>query len=660
MSRYIVALALAILTCALSFAAKDQPASTAQGRIGISLDDSWSFAADPSGRAPSEEWAAALPAPSTVKLPHSWKRTGQGAVWYAREITFPGNGEPVEVQLNLDHPVGLLEVFLDGNPAAKFNGNGLPQYARLRGIGGSTHHLALRLGQTGLPPGIRLEPVYGLGHISMELLPPTRIDTLSVVMDPARQTLAACYRLAAAASVDVVLKLEVLPPAGDRTVQRHVETITLPAAGFSGEKVFSIKRMLRWSPREPENIYQVRATLQVAGRVVDERALPCGACAVAYNNTGLLVNGQAVQLKGLRLPGGIPLIYSDTLEETLRNELELARRAGFNAIMADGSALPEEVLAAADALGMLVVGEIPSDGGEPQIRPTLEACAQHPCIVAWSWAGAGDQAEQVADLRALDLSRLILLRDGAKSRLIGPRDFTGEAVTDVDFNLPAGPADAWWDRLKLLEEAGGPVLATGLGAEMATEQNAGPAGLRGNTATGDEALGRLRGAVESLRGDARFPLLGYFVRLPDAETLTGLSTPSGNPTNALTASQAYNQPCAIVMRVKTSAEVAEQAILDAAIICNDYLQGDYQLYEIVTSVAEGNTAITTRELELAGKITRYDLLKHLSFTPDKVGEYRLQLVLSQGEKVIASTRVARITVAEKTYSLAGKTPALRQ
>jgi|GEM_PF-2067162 len=648
MSRCIVAIILAMLAVTLSSVAKERSAAAVmanQSRTVISLDDSWSLAADSTGQAPSEEWAVALPFSSTVKLPYSWNRAGQGAAWYARDITFPGNSEPVEVQLNLDHPVGLLDVFLDGKPTAKFNGNGLPQYARLRGVGGSTHHLALRLGRTGLPPIIRCEPVYGLGHISMELLPPTRIDTLTAVMDPARQTLAARYRLAAATPVDAVLKLEVMPPSGDRATQRHTETVTLPAAEISGEKVFSIRRMLRWSPREPGNIYRVRATLQVAGRIVDERAISCGACAVTYNDTGLLVNGQAVQLKGLRLPGGIPLIYAGTLEETLRNELELARRAGFNAIMADGSALPEEVLAATDALGMLVIGEIPSDGTKPRIRPTLEACARHPSIIAWSWAGAGDQTERVAGLRALDPSRLILLRDGARSRLIGPRDSAGQLVTDLDFNLPAGSADDWWERLKRLEDAGGPVLVTGLGVEIYAEGISGLAGIRGNTAMGDEALGRLRGAVESLRGDARFPLLGYFIRLPDAETLTGLSTPSGNPTNALTTSLAYNQPCAIVMRVKSSAEVAEQAILDAAIVCDDYLQGDYQLFEVVTSVEDGNTAITSRVVELTGKVTRYDLLKHLSFVPDKAGEYRLQLVLSQGDKVIASTRVARIAVA---------------
>jgi len=646
MTRYIVALIFALLTLALSSAAKERPAPAAvePGRIVVSLDDAWSFAPDPAGQAPAGEWAAALPAPATVPLPHSWDKTGQGAAWYARDITFPGVGGPVEILLNLDHPVGLLDVFLDGKPTAQFHGNGLPQSVRLQGNGGSVHHLALRLERTVLPPTTRLESVYGLGHLSMELLPPVRIDALQAVMDPDRQTLTARYRLAAATPIEATLKLDVLAPGSTRIVQRHSETLNLTAQNLTGETVLPIKRMLNWSPREPGNIYRVHATLLVAGRTVDERELACGACAATCTGTDLLLNGQPFQLKGVRLPGGIPLIYTTTLEDTLRNELELARRAGFNAIMADGSALPEEVLATADALGMLVIGEIPpGDDAEPLIRPTLDACAQHPSIIAWSWAGAGPQATQIGDLRALDASRLILLRDGAQSRLIGPRATAGQAVTDLEVNLPAGERRAWWGQLEELAGTRQPVLATGLGVEMVSDPN-NNAGIRGNTAAGDEALGQLRDAVESLRGIRQFPLLGYFVRLPDAVTLTGLSTPAGNPTNALTTALAFNQPCAIVMRVKSPVAIAQPAVLDAALVCDDRLQGDFQLYEVVTSLEDGKTAITSLDLELTGKTTRYDLLKRLSFIPDRTGEYRLQLVLSQGDRILASTQVARITV----------------
>ncbi|MHB0938628.1 MAG: glycoside hydrolase family 2 protein [Armatimonadota bacterium] len=667
MFRPFVALTLLILAMTLSSAAKERssaPVAAEPCRVAVSLDASWSFAVDATGQAPADAWANALPSPDEITLPHSWKITGHGAAWYAREVTFPGAG-PVDVLLNLDHPVGTLDVFLDGQPVAQFAGNGLPQSLHLQGEGGSAHHLALRLRCAGLSSSTRQEPIYGLGHISMELLPPVRIDALTAVMDPQKKTLTARYRLFTAAPASAGLKLEVLSADGKRSVDRHQETMSLPAAGVSGEKVFTIKRMLGWSPREPGNSYRVRATLLVAGKAVDMRELTCGACAATVTDDGLQINGQPLQLKGVRLPGGIPMRYRPaekqaedtalvpTLEETIRRELELAKRAGFNAIMADGSALPEEVLAAADALGVLVVGEIPlNEGDTPLIRETLEVCAQHPCIVAWSWAGTGDQAGRIADLRALDPSRPILLRDGAQSRLIGPRQMTGQVVADLDLNLPVARAESWWNQLQQLEGGRRPVLATGIGIEM-TATNGG--GIRGNTAEGDEALCLLRSVVESLRSDQYFSLLGYFVRLPEAETLTGLSTPEGNPTNALTTSLAYNASCAIVMRVKPAVDVSEQTILDAAIVCDDRLQGDYQLYQVVTTPADGATAITTHELELTGKSEQYDLLKYLSFAPDRAGEYRLQLVLSQDDRVIASTQVARITVSStEVASLASR------
>jgi len=638
-----------------------------QRRVTVSLDASWSFTIDPTGQAPADEWATALPSAKDIQLPHSWRIAGESTAWYAREITFPGSGQ-VDVLLNLDHPVGTLDVFLDGKAVAHFAGNGLPQVTRLQGDGGSAHHLALRLGHTGLPPSTRLEPIYGLGHISMELLPPVRIDALAAVMDPQQKTLTARYRLFSASPTMAALKIEVLSADGKRLIDRDQDTFGLPAAGMSGEKALTIKRLLNWSPRDPGNRYLIRATLLVAGKAVDTRELTCGACAATFSGDGLQIGGQALQLKGVRLPGGIPMRYQPTdgkkageeqavketkptLEETIRKELELAKRAGFNAIMADGSALPEEVLAAADELGMLVVGEIPLGDGAPQIRATLEACAQHPCIIAWSWAGSGDQ---VADLRALDPSRPILLRDGAQSRLIGPRETTGQAVSDLDVNLPIAQAESWWERLQQLEAGSRPVLASGLGIAMTAPAN-GAEDIRGNTEEGDRALSLLRSVVESLRRDQHFPLLGYFVRLPEAETLTGLSTPEGNPTNALTMSLAYNSSCAIVMRVKPEVTVAEQTILDAAIVSDARLQGDYQLYQVVTTPADGKTAITTHELELTGKSEQYDLLKLLSFTPDRAGEYRLQLVLSQDDRVIASTQVERITVSSsETASLASR------
>ena len=658
MFRPFVALTLVVLAMALSSAAKERssaPAAAEQGRMVVSLDASWNFTLDPTGQAPAGEWAAVLPSPVTVTLPHSRKITGQGAAWYAREITFPGEGK-VDVLLNLDHPVGTLDVFLDGTHMAHFAGNGLPQSTRLQGDGGSTHHLALRLARAGLPPSARQEPIYGLGHISMELLSPLRIDALSVVMDPQKKTLTARYHLFTPEPANAVFKLEVLTADGKRAITRDQQTLNLPATGISGEKALSVKRLKSWSPRDPGATCLLRATLLVDGKAVDTRELICGACAVTITDEGLQLNGQALQLKGIRLPGGIPMRYqpvserktdagqgneaAPTLEETIRNELALAKRAGFNAIMADGSALPEEVLAAADELGILVVGEIPLEDGVPLIRATLEACAQHPCIIAWSWAGAGNQ---IADLRVLDPSRPILLRDGAQSRLIGPRETEGRVVADFDLSLPVAQAEDWWDRLQQLEEGRRPVLATGLGIEMAALPNSAE-GIRGNTAEGNEALGLLRGVVESLRRGRHFPLFGYFVRLPEAETLTGLSTPEGNPTNALTTSLAFNQSCAVVMRVKSAVAVDEQTILDAAIVSDAHLQGEYQLYQVVTTPADGRTAITAHELELTGKSEQYDLRKLLSFTPERAGEYRLQLVLSQDDRVIASTQVARITV----------------
>jgi hypothetical protein len=204
---------------------------------------------------------------------------------------------------------------------------------------------------------------------------------------------------------------------------------------------------------------RLRAILVVEGHIIDQREIPCGSCALTMNGDGLLrVNGEPACLKGLRLPGGVPMLYQSSLRQTLEDELVLMRKAGFTAIMADGFALSQELLTIADRLGLMVIAEIPPlSESTPELRSELhtlvEECASHPCLVAWSVSASLTPAVKVADLRALDATRLILYRDGEHSRALFPASHDEREFIDLDETAMDG-GERWRELLaagRLLE-----------------------------------------------------------------------------------------------------------------------------------------------------------------------------------------------------------------
>ena len=90
--------------------------------------------------------------PAPLLPQHPATRTCDGAVWYTREITLPGENDRTRFQLTFTSPVGLLEVYLDERLLGKTTGIGLPYRLPFSGIGSDTHRLTLRLERRGLRP----------------------------------------------------------------------------------------------------------------------------------------------------------------------------------------------------------------------------------------------------------------------------------------------------------------------------------------------------------------------------------------------------------------------------------------------------------------------------------------------------------------------------
>ncbi|HEY3377115.1 MAG TPA: hypothetical protein VGL77_06415, partial [Armatimonadota bacterium] len=394
---------------------------------------------------------------------------------------------------------------------------------------------------------------------------------------------------------------------------------------------------------------RLRAELANPGKTGDVMQMSYGFCLPTVSADGhLCINGAETILRGLRLPGGLPANTTASLAKLCEEELRLAQRAGFNAIMGDGAALSDEVLTTADRLGMLVVLDVPprqdnaamsTAPAHPALQSAVEELGHHPCIIAWSWESAGGGAADAATLRRLDPFRLAIVRQDTGATLYTPSIASGQPIAVFDGALHAGPL-SWADRLQRAETGKFPYLICGTAQYPAAEHC-----LQGQQSE-DDRLYAERLCIESVRC-ATCPF-GYFLRPAAGDSYSGLRTTAGNLTRAYYAAYGYNQPRLLAVRVL---EDAERYQIDARLINDLSWIGACQFTRLLTG-PDGQTQITRsepgRDILITGA-RQQDLSDDSApFTPSDPGDYRLQYILSEGARVIALSQVVTVTVAARS------------
>lgn len=638
--------------------------SPAPGRETISLDGEWRAAIDADAQAPAAIWARELPSTLTLPVPGAWSAHPQtadcrGAVWYQRDVTVPAKVSGSDALLVIGNPVGMLEVYYDGISIGSFVGNGLTRRIRVKAAADSTHRLALRLSRVGLPPSI---PAFacGLSSVSLILLPPTRVEELLVTIDPVRQRLTARYRINVEATT-ATLRFDLYPPDASRALTTAAIPITGTQGPLEGEWSYTIKKLQYWSPRD-RHLYRVRASLTTTLRTLDSREMRCGASNVTLRGNEVQLNHTVILLKGLRLSGhGMHLAHEQALN-SYGSEFKLARQAGFNAVMSDGLALPEEALAKADELGLLVVGDIPvGNTMRPEMQAIVEAYAGHPCVAMWSWDQSTGGETGIADLRAVDAYRMAIVRNGEQGQVIPTESTAPYPIVNLDATLTAPTTSAWWERMRALESNSLPVFVSGIGvnppAEAAdnpdTENGEQPLVFRNRKLEAQAALNELREIIETLRSARAYSLLGYFVRLPQLESICGLQGKDCTPLGIVIAGQAFNQACLLAVRDHQPVTPGTLPNYSVVIVNDAHYTGVYQLSLILTSLLDGETSIDGREVFLIDKRLLEEVAANaythlISGKADKPGTYRMQLVLTHGNMVVSTTRMIEFTVSEPT------------
>jgi len=191
-----------------------------------------------------------------------------------------------------------------------------------------------------------------------------------------------------------------------------------------------------WSPETPV-LYKLKLSLiDTKGTLVDVVTSYVGLREISCENGSITLNGKPVYLRGVLDQGYFEQgWYTAINDETIRQDVELTLKLGFNCARKHQKIEDPRYLYWADKLGLLVWEEMPSGRifSNELVRTltdewmsVLRRDRQHPCIIAWvpfneSWGvwHQADRPEQRAFVdgvvgltRALDQSRLVVGNDG--------------------------------------------------------------------------------------------------------------------------------------------------------------------------------------------------------------------------------------------------------
>ncbi len=147
-----------------------------------------------------------------------------------------------------------------------------------------------------------------------------------------------------------------------------------------------------WSPRSP-NLYQLETRVSAAGRE-DVVATRIGVRRLAFEGGRLLLNGEALRLRGVNRHQEYPYVgYAVSPQADARDAL-LIKRYGFDFVRLSHYPQSRAFMAAADELGLMVLPAIPGwqfHNPDPAFaRQALRTCADmirrdrnHASVVAW-------------------------------------------------------------------------------------------------------------------------------------------------------------------------------------------------------------------------------------------------------------------------------------
>ncbi|WP_298394532.1 glycoside hydrolase family 2 TIM barrel-domain containing protein [Sphingobium sp.] len=209
-----------------------------------------------------------------------------------------------------------------------------------------------------------------------------------------------------------------------KTVARSVAPATLaPGARDRVKQMIALPNAHLWAGRPSPYLYHVVTELVEGGHIIDSQSVPLGVRTIAVKPDGsVLLNGAPYQLHGVNLQhptrfGRGPIVTDAEIDE----DLGIFADMGATAIRLAHMQHPQRVYERADALGLLLLTEVPliddhdlSDAFREnlveQMRELIAQTGNHPSVALW---GIGNEIRK---------------SDAASNRILAELQATAKAI----------------------------------------------------------------------------------------------------------------------------------------------------------------------------------------------------------------------------------------
>lgn len=397
----------------------------APGRVEVPMTHGWRFhqgevakAAQP--RYDDSGW-------QRVSLPHTWNgRDGadggsyyRGVGWYRKTLPISPAYAGRRLFLQFDGANLVTDVWVNGRHAGRHEGG----YAAFRfdvtGLAtpGERAVVAVRVDNAHNPDVPPLQgdfTMFGGLHRGVRLLvtDQVHVDALDhggpgvyvrqSGVTEARADLAVTARVTNDRAVPVPASVRtVVTDAHNRAVAKESARVILPAGTtvpVTREAVLTRPHL--WRGKKDPYLYQVRVSVRIGGRAVDEVRVPLGIRTVAMDpDRGFLLNGEPLDLRGVNMHAMRPGKGYAISTEDVDADVAMIEEMGANAVRLAHYQHPQRVYDLADRRGLVLWTEIPLLGSltasdefvantNQQLLELIRQNHHHPSVVVW---GAGNE-----------------------------------------------------------------------------------------------------------------------------------------------------------------------------------------------------------------------------------------------------------------------------
>jgi beta-galactosidase len=430
-----------------------------------------------------------------LDLPHDWAiegpftHTGGGGMgrlpsagvgWYRKKLKIPAEDAGKSIFLDVDGAMSYATVWLNrkligGWPFGYASWRlDLTPYARP----GADNTLVIRLDNP--PNSSRWYPGAGIyRNVWLVKTSPihtahwgTHVSTPQVSADSATLTFEVTVDNDSTASSDVTVSTQIFPLDVDGrnsgSAAASIAPVTLRIAPGSNAVVAATATVTHpklWGPppQQRPNRYVAITSVTQGAQLADRYETPFGIRSLNFDpNTGVLLNGQRVELKGICDHHDLGALGAALNYRALQRQLEMLQQMGCNAIRISHNPPAPELLELTDKMGFLVMDEtfdvwlrqktpldfhlIFRDWHEQDLRAHLRRDRNHPSVILWSIGN--EVGEQFTGTNGIGLAKELCA-------IVHEEDPSRHTTTAMNWAQPTNPLPAVVDVIGLNYQGAG-------------------------------------------------------------------------------------------------------------------------------------------------------------------------------------------------------------